>query len=166
MLPLRARVDLGAMAMNDYSTFPKSPALLKPDHQIILCHIQDTRWEAVSVFCSLSQLGQLLFAYKDGYWHNGQSAHQWPGKTLVQSQVESYKRLKKWYLIHPCFTHTIIRYKSRQKWVNPGKEYCCPLHLGVVVVDKGAFGLPLITVANNFTKMDLTLNNPRRLICR
>ena len=27
MLPLRVRVDLGAMAMNGYSTFPKSPSL-------------------------------------------------------------------------------------------------------------------------------------------
>ena len=27
MLPLRARVDLGAMAMKGYSAFPKAPAL-------------------------------------------------------------------------------------------------------------------------------------------
>ena len=35
MLPLRARVDLGAMAMKGYSAFPKAPALLKPHHQIV-----------------------------------------------------------------------------------------------------------------------------------
>ena len=29
MLPLRARVDLGAMAMNGYSAFPKAPTLLE-----------------------------------------------------------------------------------------------------------------------------------------
>ena len=29
MLPLRVRVDLGAMAMKGYSTFPKTPALLE-----------------------------------------------------------------------------------------------------------------------------------------
>ena len=34
MLPLRARVDLGAMAMKGYSTFPKAPTLLEPHHQI------------------------------------------------------------------------------------------------------------------------------------
>ena len=43
MLPLRARVNLGAMAIKGYSTFSKAPALLEPHHQIVLCHIQDTR---------------------------------------------------------------------------------------------------------------------------
>ena len=39
---LWARVDLGAMEMKEYSTFPKAPALLKPHHQIVWCHIQET----------------------------------------------------------------------------------------------------------------------------
>ena len=38
----------------------------------------------------------------------------------VQSQVESYQRLLKWYLIPPCLTLSIIRYGSRVKWSNPG----------------------------------------------
>ena len=41
VLPFRARVDLGAMAMKGCSTFPNAPALLEPhpsDH-----HIQDNR---------------------------------------------------------------------------------------------------------------------------
>ena len=33
----------------------------------------------------------------------------------------SYQRLKKWYLITPCLTLSIIRYWSRIKWSNPGK---------------------------------------------
>ena len=40
-------------------------------------------------------------------------------ETGVQSQVESYRRLKKWYLILPCLTLSIIRYVSRVKWSNP-----------------------------------------------
>ena len=44
MLPFRARVDLGAMTMKEYSIFPKAPAVLGPHHQIVLCHIQDIRW--------------------------------------------------------------------------------------------------------------------------
>ena len=44
VLPLRGRVDLGAMAMKGYSAFPKDPALLELHHWIVLCHIQDTRW--------------------------------------------------------------------------------------------------------------------------
>ena len=35
VLPLQVRVDLGAMAMKEYSTFTKAPALLEPRHQIV-----------------------------------------------------------------------------------------------------------------------------------
>ena len=42
-------------------------------------------------------------------------------ETGVQSQFESYQRLKKWYLISPCLTLSIIRYVSRVKWSNPRK---------------------------------------------
>ena len=42
-------------------------------------------------------------------------------KTWVQYQVESYQRLKKWYLMPPCLKLSIIRYGSRVKWSNPGK---------------------------------------------
>ena len=40
---------------------------------------------------------------------------------IFQSQVESYQRLKKWYLMIPCLALSIIRYGSRVKWSNPGK---------------------------------------------
>ena len=43
-------------------------------------------------------------------------------ETWVQSQVTSYQRLKTWYLIPPCLTIINIRYVSRVKWSNPGKE--------------------------------------------
>ena len=42
-------------------------------------------------------------------------------ETGVQFQVESYQRLKKWYLIPPCLILSIIRYGWRVKWSNPGK---------------------------------------------
>ena len=42
-------------------------------------------------------------------------------ETWVQSQVESYQRLRKWYLMPPFLTLSIIRYGSRVKWSNPGK---------------------------------------------
>ena len=35
VLPRRARVDLGAMAMKGYSAFLKAPASLEPHHQIV-----------------------------------------------------------------------------------------------------------------------------------
>ena len=43
-------------------------------------------------------------------------------ETKVQSEVESCQRLKKWYLMPPCLTLSIIRYKSRVKWSNPEKR--------------------------------------------
>ena len=42
-------------------------------------------------------------------------------ETGVQSQVGSYQRLKKWYLMLLCLTLSVIRYGSRIKWSNPGK---------------------------------------------
>ena len=44
VLPLLAREDLGAIVMKGYSAFPRAPVLKEPDHQIVLCHIQDTKW--------------------------------------------------------------------------------------------------------------------------
>ena len=35
VLPHRARVDPGAMAMKEYAAFPKAPALLEPHHHIV-----------------------------------------------------------------------------------------------------------------------------------
>ena len=69
-------------------------------------------------------------------------------ETWVQSQVESYQRLKKLYLILPCLTLSIIRYRSRVKWNNPGKGVAPSLHLCVVAIKKGAFGLSSTNVAN------------------
>ena len=39
----------------------------------------------------------------------------------VQFLIESYERLKKWYLMPTCLTLCIIRYGSRVKWSNPRK---------------------------------------------
>ena len=43
MLTLRGRENLGAMAINGYSAFPKAPQLQEPHYQIVYCHMQDTR---------------------------------------------------------------------------------------------------------------------------
>ena len=44
----RVRVDLGAMAIKGCSAFPKSSALLKSHHQIVLCPIQDIGWRSIT----------------------------------------------------------------------------------------------------------------------
>ena len=40
----------------------------------------------------------------------------------VQSQVESYQKLKKWYLMPPCFTFSSISCGSKVKWSNLGNR--------------------------------------------
>ena len=64
-------------------------------------------------------------------------------ETRVQSQVESYQRLKKWYLIPPCLTLNIIRYISRVKWSNPGKEVAPSLTPQCSSYWKGSFQVAL-----------------------
>ena len=43
-------------------------------------------------------------------------------KDGVQSQVESYQWHKKWYLMLPCITLNIIRYRSNVSGTIQGKE--------------------------------------------
>ena len=57
-------------------------------------------------------------------------------ETGVQSQIKSYQRLKKWYLIPPCFKLSIIRYGLRVQWSNPGKGEA---------IEKGACGEIIIS---------------------
>ena len=57
-------------------------------------------------------------------------------ETLIQSQVASYQKLKKWFLIPPCLTLSNISYISRLKWNNAGKGEAPSLHLGVVAIEK------------------------------
>ena len=60
------------------------------------------------------------------------------------------KKKKKWYLMPPCLTFSIIRYGSGVKWSNIGNGVPPSLHLGVVANDEGAFG-SLSTMVANFT---------------
>ena len=72
-----------------------------------------------------------------------------------KSQVESYQRFKKWYLMPPSLTLSIIRIRGK---LEHSREWssALPLHLGVVAIKKGPFGSPSTTVANFFlyTKND------------
>ena len=75
MLPLQVKMDLGAMAKKRHSAFPKSPLLLEPHHQIVYCHIQNTRrgWvlplckDAVGVFYSTSRLSNSISVWLVDY---------------------------------------------------------------------------------------------------
>ena len=49
MLPLRARVDLGVMAMKEYSAFPKAPANTDTSSSDCFVSYQGTRWESLTI---------------------------------------------------------------------------------------------------------------------
>ena len=70
-------------------------------------------------------------------------------ETGVQSQVESYQRLKKMVLDAALLStqHYKVRIKGKmeQSW---GWNSALPLHFGVVAIEKGAFGSPSTKVAN------------------
>ena len=91
-------------------------------------------------------------------------------ETWVQSQVTTYQRLKKWYLIPTCLTLSNIRSVSRVKWSSPGKGVAPSLHFGVVAIEKGAFWSPSTMVAHFtylqslLTKLSLCLFFPEKMI--
>ena len=94
-----------------------------------------TLWWKLTSYClwdySITLQQGLSYVYMSGYWKvlsqttNDNNKHLlecspivWG--TRVQIQVESYQRLKKWYLMLPCLTLSLIKYGSRVKWSNPG----------------------------------------------
>ena len=94
-------------------------------------------------------------------------------ETWVQSQVASYQRLLKWYLIHPCLTLSNIMYGSRLKWSNPGKGVtpsptlrCSSYWKGslLVALDCG-WQLYLLVIDSNTSKHLMVRRNDSCWIC-
>ena len=86
-------------------------------------------------------------------------------KTWVQSQVESYQWLKKWYLMPPCFILSNIRYRSRVRWSNLGKivapspsPRCCSYWKGRLLVALD-FSFQLYLQATKTTPLSLELES-------
>ena len=77
-------------------------------------------------------------------------------------------KIKKWYLITPCLTLSIIRYESRVKRSNLGRRVAPPPNNRCSSYLKGS-----LLIAFNYGyqlylymyKEDLVLNNPQWLIC-
>ena len=55
------------------------------------------------------------------YRPSSYSVRQRPGRPGFNPRSSHTKGLKKWYLMPPCFTLSIIRNGSRVKWSNPKK---------------------------------------------
>ena len=56
------------------------------------------------------------------------TVHQWSGRPGFNTK-SSFQKLKKWYLMPPRLTLSIIRYGSKVKWRNLGKGVAPPRHL-------------------------------------
>ena len=80
-------------------------------------------------------------------------------ETGVQFQVESYQKLKKWYLMPPCLTHSIIKARIKAK-VKQSREWSTTfsLQIGVVAIKKVAFRSPS-TKVTNFTYIYIYIYN-------
>ena len=128
MLPLRARVDQGAMAMKGYFAFPKALTLLEPHNQVAKCHIRGTHWVGVGLTplqrCNLCIVKPQLIRV----WN------------LIR-RCESIKKFEK-----PCFKQgllgeTILRNNSGgQKWFTFKKhlqQHIYYLWAMVIVVGNG-----------------------------
>ena len=69
-------------------------------------------------------------------------------ETWVQSQVKSNQRLKKWLLMPPCFTLSIIRYGSRVSGAIQGSRSTLPYTSVFVVIEKESIGRSWLWSAN------------------
>ena len=73
------------------------------------------------LYIHLSHIYIYIYIYGTGSLAKWVEGSQMVWETWLQSQVASYQRLSKWYLIPPCLTLSNLRYVSRVKWSNPGK---------------------------------------------
>ena len=104
--------------------------LLLGRHTFCLAQLK-TRWLSKFQQTKLRNRSQMEGGYSSHYIPKWVECSPMAQKTGLQSQVGSYQRLKKWYLIPLCLTFSIIRYISRVKWSNPRKgvapspfQYC------------------------------------------
>ena len=119
------------MAMKEYSSFPKSTRWASSSG--LVSYPQHKLWGGYIISAEMQYANSTVPADRDEFYkkclyivYNRTLAKRLEcspivRETWVRSQVESYQRLKKWYLMPPCITLSIIRYGSRVKWSNPGK---------------------------------------------
>ena len=154
VLPLRDRVDLGAMAIKRCSAFPKVLTLLEPHHKIIQYYILDTRWRGSLIplqYCSQCVLQSLP------------TGQETIGVSEISSNLEFFKfqsclflsairfvgimvrvfangpvdqgpiagrviaKTQKWYLMPPFLTLSIIRYGDMNSKMEQFRERNCTL---------------------------------------
>ena len=117
MLPFRARVDLGIMAMKGCSAFFKAPASLEPHHQIVLCYIQDTRCVLITLLrCSMCIL-------------QPQPTWQYSFVNITREQEKANKKLS---YINPCLS-SLMKY-SHKKIISLSLSLYIYIYINVSVI--------------------------------
>ena len=145
-LPLHVRVDLGVREIKGYSVFPQTPGL-EADYEMVYCHISDTypSAEIQSTYSTApmeravdNNACYISITLVNTLW--GHLLGSIPGRIIP-------KTLK---MVLDTSLLNIQQYKvlSSVKWSKPGKRVTSSRHLGVVAIEKGAFGSPSTTAAN------------------
>ena len=79
-----------------------------------------------------------IYIYVLAHWPCGLKCLPMAWETGVQSQVKSYQRLKKWYLMPPCLTlRSRVKLSNPEKWVVPSPKPWCSSY------GKGSFQVAL-----------------------
>ena len=97
--------------------------------QMFPCQIPFPYPAYIFFYCLYQCLEVFIFLHITGSLAKWLACSPMARETRVQSQVTSYQRLKRWYMIHPCITLGIMRYVSRVKWSNPGEKVAPSLTL-------------------------------------
>ena len=90
----------------------------------------------------------LTFFFLSHTWSSGLSVRQWPGRPGFNPRSRHTKDLK---LVHDISLLKTQHYKACIKGKveqSGGRSSALPLHLGVVAIEKGAFGSSSIMVVN------------------
>ena len=106
------------------------------------------------------------YQYTEGHLMQ-KSALQWPGRPGFNPRSSHTKDSKKWYLMPPGVTLSIIRYRSRVNWSNLGNgvapsptPWCSSYRKGSLLVTLDCGSPTLLT----FIWLQLTNNNPFEII--
>ena len=78
-------------------------------HQIFGGWEVQTMWNLHNLSCVRRDIGIMVRVFVNGPEDRGSI----PGRVIPKT--------KKWYLMPPCLTLSIMKYRSRVKWSNPGK---------------------------------------------
>ena len=116
--------------------------------QYIYIYILETKYIDIRRYPSTHTSSHKLYIYIYIYIYI-------PGWVIPETQ--------KWYLIPPCLTLSIIRYRSRVKWSNLGKGVASSSKTRCSSYWKGSFGLPSTTVAK-FTYRSKVFGNSQKFL--